>query len=260
MFGAQRVQKIKEILLEQGHVEVTTLSEILGVSEVTVRRDLDKLDKEGLLIKTYGGAILNIAHGGEKAYHEKPKENENYEQADKLIAKIASDMINNEESIFLGGGVISRNIAELLYSKSRLFVITNDIYVASTLNNNPNIRVTLTGGDLFTSSGLMVGPLVLRMLKDMYVNKAFIEVKGIHLDFGYTMDSYDEVEMVKELLKVAKEGIAIANCSKFGHGSVTRLGDLLMFKKVITNKEVPNNYKEYYYNHNMKLYTTYDIK
>lgn len=261
MFGIQRLQKIREILLDKGFVDVQDLSEKLQVSDVTVRRDLDKLEKEGLIIKTYGGAILNNDINKSTAINKsKSKPAGTNTEQDKLISRIAIDMIAGDEAIFLFGGQICRLIANMLDNNKRLIVFTNDVFIASELYGNPNIKVTVTGGNMESDSGILVGPYVLRMLKEIYVNKAFIEVKGVHLKFGYSMENYEEVEIVKSIMEIANESIALADSSRFGTTSVTRLGDIDLFKKVISNKEVPEDYKKYCYDNCIKLYTTYELE
>lgn len=262
MFGAQRLQKIRELILEHEIVDVSSLSEKLNVSDVTIRRDLDKLEKEGFINKTYGGAILNK----EYKLHTEPSlksadlmDEDNDDDDINLITKIALKMIQGDEAIYLGGGQISRSIAKNLTGVKRLSVITNDIFVVSELNSNPDIKVTVTGGDLIPSAGIMVGPRVLATLSEIYLNKAFFDVKGIDFRFGYSMETYDEAIIMKEIMNISKEVVVLADENKFDFISYSKLGDLNSFKKVISNKGVPENYKKYYYDNFIKLYTSYDI-
>lgn len=260
MFAAQRMQKIREIILEAEAVDIPTLSQKLDVSEVTIRRDLDKLEKEGFIKKTYGGAVLNrdfrTYQNAQPADLDTSVDDENI----KMITDIALQMINGDEAIYLGGGPISRNIARSMTDKKRLMVVTNDIFVITELYDNPEVRITVTGGEIAGPSGVMTGPRVIATLREVYVNKAFIDIKGADMNFGYSMDSYDEAVVVKEILKISKESIALAGMDIFGEICYARLGDLNLFKKVISNKEVPENYKKFYFDNYIKLFTTYDIK
>ena len=107
MFGVQRLQKIREIIIQQKYVDVQNLSAIIGVSEVTIRRDLDKLQKEGLIVKAYGGAVLNNDFT-ENIENNKEGEgkniNDDTEKDCELISQIAVNMIKGDEAIFLYGG------------------------------------------------------------------------------------------------------------------------------------------------------------
>ncbi|MGE5606765.1 MAG: DeoR/GlpR family DNA-binding transcription regulator [Bacteroidota bacterium] len=257
MFGAQRLQLIREMVLEQEMVDVSTLSEKLSVSEVTIRRDLDKLEKEGFITKTYGGAVLNKDFKSER----NPMIQNIVDSGAEinLICKIALQMIEGDETIFLSGGPVGRQIAGCLDDQKKLMVVTNDVFIAARLFDNPKVKVVVTGGEVITSSGIMVGPCALRMLQEIYVNKAFIEVKGVDLKFGYSMESYDEIEIVRQIMNISREVIALADYSKFDTVSFTKLGDLGLFTKVVSNKEIPEEYKKYYYDNYIKLYTTYEV-
>lgn len=260
MFAAQRMQKIRELLLEVEVIDIPSLSQKLDVSEITIRRDLDKLEKEGFIKKTYGGAVLNKDFKSSRDLPVISVDDSENDENIKMITEIALQMINGDEAIYLGGGSISRNIARSINGVKRLMVVTNDIFVVSELYNNPDVKITVTGGDLAASSGIMVGPRVMTTLKEVYVNKAFMDIKGVDSKFGYSMDTYDEAVVIKEIMNASKESIALADFSRFGSICYARLGDLNIFKKVISNKEVPENYKKYYYDNYIKLYTTYDIK
>jgi DeoR family transcriptional regulator, fructose operon transcriptional repressor len=262
MFGAQRLEKIREIILEKQYVDVQNLSEIIGVSEVTIRRDLDKLQKEGLIVKTYGGAVLNkeFISNSEDLHIIDEALNIDVENDYKLISQIVINMIKGDEAIFLSGGKICRHIAKNIEDIKNLLVITNDIFVAAELYNNPEIKVLVTGGNLLNNSGALVGPYVLEVLKNTFVNKAFVEVDGVHLKFGYSMENYEEVEIIKKVFDVSNETIALAHFTAFDTPRFTKLGDLDMFQKLVSNKEVPEEYKKYYYDNYIKLYTSYAIE
>ena len=262
MFGVQRLQKIREIIIQQKYVDVQNLSAIIGVSEVTIRRDLDKLQKEGLIVKAYGGAVLNNDFT-ENIENNKEGEgkniNDDTEKDCELISQIAVNMIKGDEAIFLYGGGICRHIASKLGDVKKLLVITNDIFVASELYKNPEVRVVVTGGNLLNNSGVLVGPNVLEILKNTYVNKAFIGLDSIHLKFGYSIENYEEVEIIKKIIEISNETIALANFAAFNTLSFTKIGDLDMFKTVISSKELPEDYKKYYYDNFIKLYTSYEF-
>ncbi len=260
MFGAQRLQLIRELILEQEMVDVSSLSEKLNVSEVTIRRDLDKLEQEGFITKTYGGAVLNKDFKLDRS-SVPPNRIDAIDAGEEitLISKIALQMIEGGETIYLSGGPIGRQIASYLDDQKKLMVVTNDIFIAAKLFDNPKVKVTVTGGEVVTSSGTMVGPCALRMLKEIYINKAFIEVKGVDLKFGYSMESYDEIEIIKQIMDISQETIVLADYSKFDTVSFARLGDLGLFTKVVSNKEIAEEYKKYYYDNYIKLYTTYEV-
>lgn len=259
MFAAQRLQMIREIIYDLEIVDIPSLSEKLSVSEVTIRRDLDKLEAEGFIKKTYGGAILNKDYKSTRDISLKSSDSVVNEEDIKMIAEIAVQMIQGDEAIFLGGGPISRYIASMISDKKRLLVVTNDIFVAAAICSNPEVKVTVTGGDLLPSSGILCGSRAVATIGEIYVSKAFIDIKAVDMKFGYSMESFDEVSSIREIIKNSKEVIAMAEHYRFDQISFVKLGDMDLFKSVISNKEVMESYKKYYYDNCIKLFTTYDV-
>ncbi|EXX85734.1 DeoR faimly transcriptional regulator [Paenibacillus darwinianus] len=255
MFAIERMNKIKEILFKDKRVDVFELSELFSVTEVTIRRDLDKLEQMGFLVKIYGGAVLKedaalqplIAESEDELIEEK-----------RMIGKIASHMIDDGDAIYLSPGTTSLEIARNLKGK-KTTVVTNDITTALELKDAAGSKVLLTGGDLIPSTSKLVGGFTLQTLEGIHINKAFIGVKGAHLDTGYTVDTYEETMVVQQVKKISSEIIMVADYTKFNRKGFAKLGDLLMADKVITNKQIPAEYKKYYFENAVKLYTTYDF-
>jgi DeoR family fructose operon transcriptional repressor len=258
MFAIERLKKIREILLRDKHVDVSELGQIFNVSEVTIRRDLDKLEQEGILTKTYGGAILK--EETEKVEIEnkvdeiKIDENHKY-----LIGKLAASMIEDANAVFLSPGVTCRYIAKFIKNK-KLTVVTNDIMIALELKDSASVRVVLLGGDLATSSSILTGSLTLKMLEGIYLNKAFISVKGVDMHAGYTVESYEQALLLQEVMKISKEVIVVSDYKKFNTVSFARLGDLSMAAEVVTNTQIPAQYKQYYFENDIKLLTTFEFE
>ncbi|AZO93914.1 DeoR/GlpR family DNA-binding transcription regulator [Halocella sp. SP3-1] len=258
---SERIKKIKKLLLEEKQIEVAYLSEQLGVTEVTIRRDLDKLEKEGFLKKTYGGAILI----------ESPiKDNNLFQlldnQSDKLreeresIVEIVLNIINDGEAIYLGNGPVSLLTARSLKKNNyNLTVLTNDLLIAAELYHTSGIKVVLPGGDLMSSSPVLVGVLAQKSLKEFYLQKAFVEAHGVDFEFGYSLNSMQEVEFVNKIINVSKETFMLADQSRYNQVAFSRLGDIRKFSKVISNIQIPNNYKEFFFNNNITLYNCCDF-
>jgi DeoR/GlpR family transcriptional regulator of sugar metabolism len=256
MFAIERLNKIKEKLFKEKRVDVFELSELFSVTEVTIRRDLDKLEQEGFLIKTYGGAVLNEDLVLEPSRIDSDDSNP---EEKKMIGKIAAQMIENNEAIYLGPGTTCLEIARNLADK-KLTVVTNDLNIALELRGCAGIKVIVTGGDLMQSTSTLVGGFALQALGGIYINKAFIGVKGVNFDSGYTIDSHEEVMVIQGVRKISNEIIIVADYTKFGCTSFARLGSLTMAKKVITNKQVPSEYKKYFFENAVKLYTTFEFE
>lgn len=256
MFAIERLNKIREILFKEKRVDVFELSELFSVTEVTIRRDLDKLEQEGFLIKTYGGAVLN-----EECIRRPTTadQDDGMTEERRMIGKIASQMIENGEAVFLGPGKTCLEIARNLGEK-KLTIVTNDLLIGYELRERAGIKSIVTGGDLIQSTSVLVGGFALQALNGIFINKAFIGVKGINLASGYTVDSYEEVMVLQGVRKISNEVIIAADYTKFGRTAFARLGDLKMAKKVITNKQVPSDYKKIFFENSIKLYTTFEFE
>ena len=146
MFVTERYQKIQQILLEYKRADVSRLSKLLSVSEVTIRKDLEHLEKSGFLIRTHGGAVLNEGPVASESldYQIDPDELEHKQ----MIGSIVSQLVSNGDFIYLGCGTTCIEVARCLKSKQILTVITNNISAAIELSNNSDIAIITTGGNL----------------------------------------------------------------------------------------------------------------
>lgn len=259
MFPIERLNKIKEMLLEQKRVDVYELSEKFSVTEVTIRRDLDKLEQTGFLVKSYGGAVLNDKLNSVPAAVGDAGTDQKYAEEKRMIGKIAAQMVEDGEAIFLSAGSTCLEIARNIKDK-KITVLTNDLAIGLELKDASGVKTIVIGGDLVPSSTMLVGGFALQMLKGIYVNKAFLSVKGAMFDAGYTVSHYEEAMILHEIAKISSEIIIVADCSKFNVKGFAKLGDLTMAKKVITNTQIPADYKKYYFEQAVKLYTTFDFR
>jgi len=255
MFASERVKIIKGILIEKKHATVNKLSEMLGVSEVTIRRDFEKLEEEGFLVRTHGGAYIN----DETQYEEEEdsQEDDPYYEDRVEISKIAVQMIEDEDSIILTSGKTNLCIAKRLVNKKRnLTVLTNDINIASELSANANIKITMPGGELNPVSMTLSGKLTEEDIKKFFVAKAFIEVEGASIEHGFTVKSVDKASIIREILSICKEKIFVCHYRIFDNIAFYQVGSLKLADKVITNINVKDNYKNYFFDQNLKLFTS----
>lgn len=257
MFAAERLAKIREILLDYKHVDVTTLSSILNVSEATIRRDLEKLEEEGFLKKTHGGAVISDESVSEVQLSQVE---DPYIEEKRQIGMIAAQMINNNDAIFLGSGITCVQIAKCIKDKKDLTVVTNNVNIVLELSNCSGINLLLAGGSVEHSgtSISMVGQFTKRTLEALYVSKAFFTVNGISLKYGYTVNSAEQAEIYNIIMKNADEVILAADYTKFDKRSFTQIGNINMIKKVITNAQVSMEYKKYFFENDIQLFTTFD--
>lgn len=259
MFSEKRIDKIKDILRQYKKVEISSLSSIFSVSEATIRRDLDKLELEGLIERTHGGAVsLEVE---ENVSFESAKEIPRLEEK-RMIGLIASNLVDNNEVIFIGAGTTCHQFANQLRDKKNLTIVTNNVLIGTEYGNSKDINVILTGGNLlFTENSIsLVGEFSNKMLQEIHVNKAFISVDGVDLNAGFTANHTELGLIWNSILGVSEEIIVLADYSKFGKKKFIKLGPIEVANKIITNVQVPAEYKEYSYEKGIPLYTSFDLK
>lgn len=260
MFKTERIKRIKEIIFERKQVNVTTLSTLLNVSEVTIRSDLEALEEDDFIVRTHGGAVLNEEYTHQHAINDALSgRNISYNKDKEYIGKIASNLIMENEWIFLGSGVTCYYIAKELLNRKNVNVLSNNLYVINMLSSNPYINVISTGGVISHSLSCMNGDLFTKSIENMFFSKAFFSVDGVDFDGGYTISSSVEMEIYREVSKKTKELIFAIDYTKFGKLSFLRIGDLDMTKTVISNEKIPAEYKAYYFDNGIRIFTSYEL-
>lgn len=256
MFASERIRIIKSILIDKRHLNVSELSEVLNVSEVTVRRDLEKLETDGFLTRTHGGAVLNEDSSFEK---ELPiLEPDPFFTERNEISQIAAHMVEDNDVILLSPGPTNLCIARRLLTKKNLTVLTNDLNIAAELSTGNGIKIIVPGGDLDAASMAVVGKLTEENIRSFYVSKAFIEVEGVSTNRGYTVQSMDKASVIKEMMGITRETIIVCPYSCFDHIAFSVVGNLDKADRVVTNPSIPDSYKNYYFENNVQLFTVFN--
>lgn len=259
MFAPERIRIIKGILIDKKHINVSDLSSMLNVSEVTIRRDLEKLEHENFLTRTHGGAIINeYTSSPESSYLDLEEDDDPNYTLRVVISEIAAHMVEENDVIILSPGPTNLILAKKLSTKKNITVLTNDLNIASELSVNVGIKVIIPGGDLNASSMTLTGRLTEQNLKDFFVSKAFIEVEGVSTQRGYTVQSIEHASIVKEMINITKEPIFLCTSHSFDNIAFSQIGPLTIANKVITNPNIPDNYKKYFFENNIKLFTAYN--
>lgn len=261
MFKVARLAKIKEILLDRGQVDVSTLSALLNVSDVTIRSDLEELEKDKFLHRTHGGAILNEDYLKQQDFQNTMLGGKlEYDRNKEYIGQIAAELVSDGEWIFIGQGTTCYYVAKELSKKDTLNVLTNNLYAAVVLSQNKKANIVVTGGTLIHSDLFLSGDMFLRVLDNIYISKAFMGVTGVDFKSGYTVNDYLEQNVYNKIKEISKELIIVADSSKFNKMSFLSIGPLTMPDIVITNENVPKEYKEFYFDNGVKIFTSYNIK
>lgn len=216
------------------------LAEALEVSGSTVRRDLEQLEQSGLIRRTHGGVFWT----GEPE-HMPVFETRGNDQwpAKRAIAKAAAALVNDHETILLDGGSTTYEIARELFGRP-LQVVTNSLPVAYLLSTSDETDLVLIGGWVHGPTAVAIGPPADAMLANINVRKAFVSVAGI-TEQGYFNRDLMLVENEKAMLAAADESIIVADSSKFGHVSLSRLCGLQEVDRVVTDGAIDSQWKQW---------------
>jgi DeoR family transcriptional regulator, fructose operon transcriptional repressor len=256
MFAVERINILKNYLRERGKLDVHSMSEMLAVSEVTVRRDLEKLEAEGFLTRMHGGAMIK----GEEYSAPQPEfsESERQENEDREdIARVAFLMVKDGDVIMLTDGRIARRIAVMLAARTNVTVLTNDIEVSLAISAQAGSnRSVLLGGSPDPEGKALFGSLALSNVQKFFVSKAFIEADGLSEQLQLSVSSQEKADLIKGALSCAEDRIILCEASRFAHNAFFRLGPLSLASKVITNTSIPEAYKSSIFAMDIQLFTS----
>lgn len=233
MFAEERKAEILQLVKLDNPVTVTSLSQRFGVSESTIRRDLQELEDNGLIQRTHGGAI-SVQTGLELSFQEKEIR---FLPEKQQIATLAASLVNDGETVLLDSGTTTIEIARLLRSK-RITVTTNSMDIAQVFSEDTRVETVLLGGTLRKNTRSLVGYLTNDALRRMYFDKVFLAANGIDVEFGITTPNLTEAETKHYMLKAGKEKIVVADCSKIGQKSLCRICGLENIDMLITDKGI----------------------
>jgi len=245
---ASRRNQIKELISDFGSTKVDALSKRFGVSEVTIRADLRFLEKQGIILRSYGGAHIREAVGTDISIIKKRK----LHAAEKRrIGRAAAELIHDGDSIILDSGTTTSEVVKYLDGKENLTIMTNAVNIATALAGRANSTVMLTGGVLRQKSFSLVGVQAERTLRDYHFDKAFIGVDGFDLTAGLTTPNPYEAHLNTIMAEVAKEVIILTDSSKFGRKSLVSIIGMDQIDRVITDSNIPPAYINHLKEHNI---------
>ena len=241
MLAIERKNEILKILQKEHRVLVSELSHRYEVTEETIRRDLDKLEKEGFVRKTYGGAVLKSNTNVEMPL----KIREKTQRSEKaMIAAAVADLVEENDAIILDASSTSLVIAKALKKKKNIVVITNSIEILIEFAGSNNIKTISTGGVVRDASYSLTGKIAEDMLAHFNVDKVILSCKGIDLKKGCT-DSNEEESYIKQAMnRAGMQTILAIDSSKFNQvffakGISLKEGDI-----VVTDKPLSLEWKE----------------
>lgn len=240
-----RHTKILELLTEKNKVDVTELSQNLGVSQVTIRKDLDMLEKKGLIVREHGFATLNGQDdmNNRLAYHYDIKQQ---------LAKSACQMIEDGETIMIESGSCCALMAqEIASTKKDVTIITNSSFIADYIRQYSQVKLILLGGEYQKEAQVVVGPMTRRCVEAFFVDKFFIGTDGFSKNTGFTGNDYMRSETVRDMARQAAHVIVVTESSKFQQVGLVNLLPTQDVYCVVTDGMIPQESEEYLQSQNV---------
>ena len=238
VLNEERRRAILETLQRHGRVLVTELGRQFGISQVTIRKDLEILHSQGLLHRTHGGALP----ARESALEDLTlREKEKLHHKEKLhIATAAARMVQQKQVVILDSGTTTTAVARALRDSQQLTIITNGVNIAAELAGT-SVEVILTGGTLRKNSFSLVGPIAEETLRRLSADVLFLGVDGFDVQYGLTTPNLLEAKVNKVMVEVAKRTIAVCDSSKFGRRSLSLIVPPTALHEVITDRGIPKS-------------------
>jgi DeoR/GlpR family transcriptional regulator of sugar metabolism len=239
MLAQQRQARILSELRRAGAVRVSDLTDLLGVSDMTVRRDLEQLATDGVVRKVHGGAVLAGQAAFEPGFAAKSRLSQPIKAA---LAERAAAMISPGAAIAVSAGTTTWAMGRFLGAIPGLTVVTNSPTVSEAIAaGDPagQVTVILTGG-VRTPSAALVGPIADRTVAGMHVDQLFLGVHGVHPRAGFTTPNLGEAKTNQALIASAQQVIVVADSSKWGVVGLADIGPLSVASVLITDNGLPD--------------------
>jgi len=224
------------MLNENKSVLVPELAKLFNVTEETIRRDLEKLEKEGLLKRTYGGAVLVENYNVDIPFEFRNVTNI---EGKKQIALTLIKYIEDGDTLVMDSSTSALQVAKLLKTKKKITVITNSEQIVNELKVFEDIKVISTGGTLRNRSLSLVGPIAENTLKSLNANKAIISCKGFDIEKGFTESNELEAQVKKMMIEIADQIYMIVDHTKMNKIALVNIATLDDVDFIFTDKVLP---------------------
>jgi len=238
LLNEERRRRILEMVQRDGRVLVNELARHFHISQITIRKDLELLDGQGVIQRTHGGA-LPVQSGAllDPSLREKEKL---HRRQKTMIAEAAARLVEEGQSVLLDSGTTTTAIARALKDRAKLTVITNAINIAAELAGT-QVEVILTGGMLRKNSFSLVGPLAEQTLMQLSADILFLGVDGFDTKLGLFTPNLLESQVNRAMVKIARRTIAVCDSSKFSRRSLCNIMPVSAIHEVITDKQIPKS-------------------
>lgn len=244
MLKNNRQRRILQLIDEKGFLKVSDASELLDVAEMTIRRDLKELEEEGQVERVHGGAkkrtnesaqYTELSHTQKQTLNTKEK---------KYIAKKAAELIEDNDTIFIGSGTTTEYIYDYINVNSAK-IVTNSISIFNRFKDDSKFDLILIGGKLRERTGTFIGYFTRKWIKDIKVQKVFIGTNGIK-DENITTAEEEEGVVQQIILNNSDKNYVLADSTKFGVEAFQVLCNINIISAIITDENLPFQFESYY--------------
>lgn len=238
----QRLERILELLAQDGHVSVARVREELGTSDATARRDLDALAQQHLAVRTHGGASALASSGYERPLADKASVRA---EAKEAVGRAAAALVAVGDVVGVNGGTTTTEVARALVRADHLApadgsrgftLVTNALTIAVEVAVRPHARVVMTGGTVRHRSLELSGPAARRSLEEVVLDVAVLGVEGVDARFGATTADAGEADIGRALAAAAHRVVVVADAAKHGRTGPQRLLDLEGVDVLVTDR------------------------
>jgi DeoR family fructose operon transcriptional repressor len=243
MLIAERQSRLRDILAQRGMCDLETLSGELGVSQSTVRRDVELLEQSGQVERTHGGVIwiADKAAVSSRPYAFHHRMSYRIDQK-RQIARAAQALVKPGQTILIDGGTTTFYLAEELLGRP-LQIVTNSLPIANIYLNDENVELVLTGGLMYPRYGVLLGPMVEGILSTIHVQTLFLSVAGIHEGAMYNQNML-LVQAERRMMEQAQEIVLLADSAKFGQQALSKLGALADVDVVVSDSDLADEHRK----------------
>lgn len=239
MRQAQRILKVQELFAKQEFVNFDDLCESFNASKSSIRRDLMELERKGVLRRVHGGAIslqtrdevMDFSRLSGSSHDEKIR-----------IGKLAASLIEDGQTVIMGGGSTVAEVARSLGDKS-VQIVTNSVPVAQIFWDSKQVEVTLTGGYLYPRLGVQLGPICEKMLNSVSADVLIMGIRGISAA-GISDSNSLIVESLRAMIKAARKVVIVADHSKFGRDAMIHVASLSDIDQIVTDNELSSEFQQ----------------
>jgi DeoR family transcriptional regulator of aga operon/DeoR family fructose operon transcriptional repressor len=232
----ERQEQIVDMLIRDGEVKIAELSRLFDVTEMTIRRDLEKLERLQLLRRTIGGGIPAVSR-------DLPVWDRSVvlPEAKAAIGRAAAALIKPGEAVFFDAGTTTVQVARWIPKESDITVVTNALNVAAELLGK-RVQTIVVGGLLREATSSLVGPLALEAIERMAFDRAFLGATGLTLEHGFSNSNVFEAELKRLVVAKAAEVNMLIDHSKFGVLSLASFAELPQVHRIITDRTPPESF------------------